>query len=139
MNTLSFSAIVFSAFLFAAPAFAEDLDAASQQALQQTQDLMKNDSARQQVIDQSPELRKMDGKVGDLVGSPANKDKMYDISAGVMKKLTEEGGGDPEKMKALLEEAQKNPEKFFNDSFSADQQKAVRDIANDIQKNQPVP
>jgi FtsZ-interacting cell division protein ZipA len=116
-----------------------DLDAPSQQALDQTQSLLTSPADRQKYIEQHPDAAAADERVKSLTSSPEEQKAVYDLSAQVFSTTTKQTNGDVAKQKELLEQAQKNPEAFFN-SLPADQQKAIRSLADDIEKqNSTVP
>ena len=116
-------------------AFAGDLDAHSKKGLEDTQKMLRSKSERQKAIKGDKQAEDVDAKVNALAGSEKNKEEIYDISAGVMEKVAAEAKGDPEKMQILLQEAQANPQKFFEKYFSEEQRARVRGIAQDIEKN----
>ena len=116
-------------------AAAGDLDAHSKKGVEDTQKLLRSSSERSKAIKGDKQAEDVDAKVDALVGSDKNKDEIYDLSAGVLEKVAAEAKGDPDKMQLLLQEAQANPEKFFEKYFSADQKTRVRGLAHDIEKN----
>jgi hypothetical protein len=117
------------------PVFAGDLDVHGKKGLEDTQKLMRSKSERDKAIKGDKQAEDVDAKVDALVGSDKNKDEIYDISAGVLEKVAAEAKGDPDKMQMLLQEAQANPQKFFEKYFSAEQKARVRGLARDIEKN----
>ena len=66
-------------------------------------------------------------------GNAAGKQALYDISADIMPVLLQNAGGDPEKMQAILQKAQTDPEAFFN-SLPADIQSKIQSAAETIEK-----
>jgi len=119
------------------PTMSFALDPASQEALDNTKEAMTNTQQRDAIIKESPTLKTMDSKVETLTGNAQNKEQIYSISSKVFENITNKSNGDPEAMKIMLENAQKNPEAFFKEHFTEDMQKAVRDLANDIEKVNP--
>lgn len=109
-----------------------DLDKYDQQALQQTQSLLKNLNERSKAMASDPAAKDIDTKVEALAGSAKNKEEIYIIAAQVMKKITEESNGDAEKMQKMLLEAQSHPERFFN-TLNPSQQAQIRSLANKIE------
>jgi hypothetical protein len=104
-----------------------------QKALQETQDLLRDQKQRDEYIKSSPDAQKTMDQVKTLGGSQQNMDAMFNISADIFQSLVNEAGGDPVKLQMLLAEAQKNPEKFFN-KLSAQQKENIRKVAGDIEK-----
>jgi hypothetical protein len=122
--------------LFACSTVFADPDAASQEAAQKTVELLNNPGARQAAIDENKETQIMDQKLESFAGD--QKEAIYRIASEIFKSLNDKSGGDADKMKAILDEAQSNPEKFYND-YMAPQKNAVRDVANEIEKKQKHP
>lgn len=111
----------------------DPLDKASTDALNQTMDVLRSASERGAEISKSPQARAADSQVKALAGTPQNTERIYELAAQVMQNLAQEGGGDPEKMMKILEEAQKNPTSFAN-RFTPEQKKLLKEIATDIEK-----
>jgi hypothetical protein len=113
-----------------------ELDEHQKKGLKDTQDLLRNKKAREKAIGSDAKAKEADAKAGALAGSPENKEEMYDLAAQVMDKITTEANGDPEKMQALMLEAQKNPKAFYEKYFTAEQKANLRNLANKIEKSQ---
>lgn len=111
-----------------------DMGAAEQQGLQDTQGLLRSKSQREEYFKKDAKAKEMGDKVQTLTGSGADQEQVYDLAAQIMEKITKESNGDPAKMQKLLEDAQKNPQAFYDRYFSAEQKAQVRDVANKIQK-----
>lgn len=107
---------------------------AHSQALKQTQDLLKDPTARQKAIDKDPKAKDVDDKVSALAGSSENKEEIYGLAMQLMEKLVADTNGDPQKMQALMTEAQKDPKAFYEKYFDAQQQAKTRGLANKIEK-----
>jgi hypothetical protein len=117
--------------LFAHPTFAADQDPAMNDAIADTQRMLQDKSARDAQIKKDPHAQKADQDVSAAVGgSKEGSDKVYQMSAEILPMLSKQANGDPDKMAKLLEEAQKNPEKFYN-SLSPELKDKVRDLANE--------
>ncbi len=116
-------------------AAAADMDFHQQKGLEDTQKMLKSPQLRKEAIKKDKHAQEIDSKVDALAGSSKNKEEIYDLASQVMEKVTQEAGGDPEKMEKLLLEAQSNPQAFFEKYFSAEQKKRVRGVAQDIEKN----
>jgi len=115
-QTIPMSALLFCA-LSAVPAFGQSaaetpLEPASEQALLQTKELLRDSKARDEAVSKDPKAKSADENVTRLAGSKAAADAIYDLSADVMETVTREAKGDPEKMRSLLVDALRDPEKF---------------------------
>lgn len=106
------------------------------EALEKTQTLLRDPSQREAAVKSDPKAMEIDAKAGALAGTPENKQKMYEISADVMEKLTNETGGDVDKMNKILEAAQKDPKGFYDKMFDSKSKAAVEKVSSDIEKNQ---
>lgn len=111
-----------------------DMGAAEQQGLQETQGLLRSKSQREEYFKKDAKAKEMGDKVQSLTGSGAEQEQVYDLAAQVMEKIAKESNGDPAKMQKLLDEAQKNPQAFYDRYFSAEQKAKVREVANKIEK-----
>ena len=116
-------------------AFALDKD--QEEGLKQTKEMLRDPSKRQDAIKGDPKATEMDQKVDALAGGSGTKGDMYELAAQLMDKIAAETNGDPQKMQALILEAQKNPEAFYKKYFSAEQKAKVRGIATKIKADQP--
>jgi hypothetical protein len=125
--------------LTAAPALAwqaktQKLSKEDQDALKQTQDLLKDQKQREQAAKDNSEAQKALDRAKELGGTQENTDQIFSISSDIMESIVSETEGDPEKMQLLLLEAQKNPEKFYN-NLSAEQKARIRSVSGKIEKN----
>ncbi|MGE4131492.1 MAG: hypothetical protein AB7F86_07620 [Bdellovibrionales bacterium] len=111
------------------------MDEHQTKALQQTQDLLKSPEEREKFLKEDQKAREVDNKVNALVGGSGQKEAIYGVAADIMAKITAETNGDTAKMQKLLEEAQSNPEAFYQKYFDASQKSKVRDIATEIEKS----
>ena len=109
-----------------------DLDQHQTKGLDDTKAFLKNSAERNAFIKGDKKAQEVDQKVDALTGGGANKEEVYGISADVMDKLTHEANGDPEKMQAILQEAAKNPEAFYNKYFDEGAKSRVRGVAGKI-------
>jgi hypothetical protein len=107
---------------------AENAKPTDDKALEQTQELLKDPNQRKEFIDKTPDAKKTNDDLKTLVGSDQNLEEAYKLAAELFGKITAEANGDPEKMKKLLEEAQKNPAAFAN-SWSPEQKEKLKSIA----------
>ena len=77
--------LLLSAVLLLSPvhAKAEELDSASQDALEKTQNLLNNQAARKEAASRNPDTVRANGAVEKLGGSQANTDAMYGLSSDI--------------------------------------------------------
>jgi hypothetical protein len=68
-------------------------------------------------------------------GNAAGKQALYNISADIMPILVSQSGGDPDKMLAIMQKAQTDPEGFFN-SLPLEIQNKIKSAADSMEKNQ---
>lgn len=127
--------LVFLTLLFPCTSFA-DLDAASSQALDQTQNLLQSESQRDKAIQADPKAKAADDKALEVGGSAANQQKMYDISSDIFQSMVKQSGGDVEAQKAMMDKAASDPEGFYN-SLTPEQKAQISALANQIQTRNP--
>ncbi len=111
-----------------------DLDSASDEALQNTQKFLVNKEEREIFKGTDPSLKKIDKDLEKLVGDKGQKEEVYKATAKILEDLARETGGDPEKMLQIMEQAQKDPKAFYLKHLSKENKKAIRGIAEDIDK-----
>jgi hypothetical protein len=130
MKTL-FASLILMHFTFGAPrAKADNLDAHQQKGLQDTQNLLKSKAERDAYIKKHKNAQEADDKAGAIAGSGEGKEEIYDMSSQIFEKITQESNGDPAKMQKLLDDAQKNPEAFYNKYFTAEQKARLKKVAD---------
>ena len=115
--------------IFSQPLYADD---AMTSALQQTQDCLKNQSCEsaKTMAGQAADQKALEAVLGNI----GDKQELYNISADIMPILLQQTGGDPEKMQALLLNAQNNPAVFLN-SLPANIQNRIKNVAGHVEKN----
>ncbi len=102
---------------------AEEMDEVNTEALNKTIELLNSKSQREGVINDSKEAQKADRMAQDLMGNSENMDELYQAAGEIFRKLANDSNGDLQKMMRSLQEAQKNPEQFYNNM--TDEQKAM--------------
>lgn len=127
---MKFLILLFCVFSVSASA---DLDKDSQKALEQTQQLLKSGNERQDYIKDHPEATAADDKVKAVTNSPENQQAIYDLSAKIFETTTTRTSGDVKQQQELLKNAAQDPAGFIQ-SLPADQQRALRDLASQIEK-----
>lgn len=95
--------------------------------------MLRSKNEREKAIKGDKQAEDVDAKVKALSGSEKNQEDIYGLSADLMEKLAAEAKDDPEKMQMILQEAQANPQKFYEKYFSAEQKAKLRGIAQDIE------
>ena len=135
-----FACGVFLASVLFTPARGDDgldgvskpMEPASEQALLQTQALLRDRKARAEAISKDPKAKKTDEQLKKLAGgSDSAVDAIYDLSADIMETITRQAGGDSEKMRELLVDALRDPAKFVG-KFSPEQKAKLGAIAGQV-------
>ena len=119
-------------FTLSTPAFAEPLDAPSQQALEQTLELLNNRHQRQKAVSGSQAARSAQNKALSLVGTEQNLDELYKISGEIFKTLVNQNGGDTEKMNSRLDRANQNPAQYYQ-TLTPAQKQMIKELADKLQ------
>lgn len=114
-------------------AFAQSNSQIDKQALQQTQDLMKNPTERNQAMSKDANAQNTDKMVKDLMGN--NSEEMYKAAADFMPYIVEKGKGDPNKMNEFIQQALRDPASFEKD-LPSDLKAKIADLAK---KAKPLP
>lgn len=118
---------------------AADLDAPSQEALGQTQSVLRSPKERDAAFKENPKYKEAEGGANALVqGNEAQKQQMYEMAAQLMKTLAEKSGGDAAVMQEMMIRAQKDPAQFMREFMTESQKQQVRDLATDIEKQKGV-
>jgi hypothetical protein len=113
-----------------APSPAFSLDAASQEALKNTKELLRNQNLRNESMKNDPKARELDANLNKYFGG--DTEKLYDMSADLMDRLVNESGGDSIKMQELVQGYAKNPAALLK-SLTPSQQSQIRGIASEIE------
>lgn len=107
-------------------------DKIKKQATQQTQELLTNKEEREKAAKNDPKAHKALQDVKNLTGrDKQSEEDIFGLASDLMPKLVEESGGDPNKMMQILEEAQKDPEKFSK-RWSPEQRKRLKEISEKL-------
>jgi len=129
MKHLSF---LFAAILACATAYCES-EEEKNKALQEVMNMLVSPAQRQKLIDDDKKAKEADDFALQVGGNEANRQKIYEIAAKMMQNLTEKSSGDPEQMKKILEEANKDPEGFAK-TFTPEQKQMLQDLAKEVEK-----
>ena len=111
-----------------------EMDASSRQGLKDTQRLLTSPRERSEAIKNDAPAKDIDAKLEALTGSDKSKEDVYGLASQVFEKIAAEAGGDPEKMQALLLQAQANPKAFYEKYFNAAERAQLSKIASEIEK-----
>ncbi len=102
---------------------AEELDKASQEALEKTVEVLKD-----------PKKQKDNKKLDSLGLSAAQKKEVYGLSAEIFEQIVKETGGDATKMKKILEDAMKDPESFAK-RWTPEQKAKLKGLSSEVEKS----
>jgi hypothetical protein len=112
----------------AGPAGAQSLDPSSQDALNQTLQILLDPSARAAELSKNPQGVTVDQQVRALTGSDALTQEFYAVAGQVLGELAQNTGGDAQKMLQAVERAKSDPAGFAAMLSPATQQR-LRDLA----------
>lgn len=112
--------------------FAQELSQASLEALEKTQALLRDPAQRSEAMARSADAQRNHAELQKMTGSQDNTNATYDLSADIFGDMTRKTNGDPAQMKRLLEEAQRDPEKFLN-SLTPEQRARIQSLATKIE------
>jgi hypothetical protein len=117
----------------AAQAKNSDLDEDGAQALQQTQQLLKDQAARDKSL-KDPEAVKADSEVKNLMG--ADTQAMYELTADILPTIVKEGHGDPAQIQVIMNQLLKNPESLAS-KLTPEQLSRLKAMAKRVESRQP--
>lgn len=140
MNLVSKSCVLIFA-LMTPIVFAQNqqTDQATQNALEQTQQMLNNPAFRDKAVKENSETRKAHDSVNKLTGGNQNlNNQVYGLSSNIFGDLVRQAGGDEAKLLQLMQEAQKNPDAFANKLTPA-QREEIRKLASEIAPPSPQP
>jgi hypothetical protein len=107
---------------------AQPLDPRSQDALGQTLQILLDPNARAAEVARNPQGASVDQQVRALTGSDALTQEFYAVAGQVLSELTQNSGGDAQKMLQAVERAKADPAGFAAMLSPATQQR-LRDLA----------
>jgi hypothetical protein len=90
----------------------KQLDAASLEAVQKTQQLMTNPEERKKATQENAETSYAAQQISSLAGSAENEQDIYELASEIFGDLAKEANGDPLKIMEMLEQAKKDPNAF---------------------------
>jgi hypothetical protein len=109
--------------------FAE-LDSASKDALEKTQDLLTDQQKRDAAIKGDANAEKADAYAKSIGGN--NTNEIYALASKVMQKLVTKYNGDVNKIKEVMDKAAKDPAGFASAEFSAEELQALRSLSSKL-------
>lgn len=127
------SLFISSVFTLSFHVFAEELSKVDSEALDKTMGLLKDKSERQEVIDENPDAKKTDDMVKNLLGEGQEMEQAYAAAAEIFRKMASENKGDVGGMMKQLQDAQKDPESFYN-SLNEDQKKMIQNLGKSAER-----
>ncbi len=120
-----------SIVFFVTPAFSKSEQEINQEAVQNTQQVLKSPTERQKTLD-TPNAKKSADNVKKISGGdPELEQAIWELSSELLPVIVEASNGDPQKMQEYLSQARSNP-KAFADRFPAAQREKLRAIAEKI-------
>ena len=129
MIPLRLGVVVALAFLASAgTAAAQALDPTSQDALNQTLQILLDPNARTAELAKNPQGATVDQQVRALTGSDALTQEFYAVAAQVLSELAQNTGGDAQKMLQAVERAKSDPAGFAA-MLSPSTQQCLRELA----------
>lgn len=129
--------ILIASFLISGAAFAEDLDRASSQAVQETKALLGDPAALQNYAKDHPEAAATQSQVNSLTGGNAvDTAAVYKLAAEIFANMAKDTGGDTASMQKTLTDAMKNPAAFA-EKLSPDQRRELEALTKSIESRHP--
>ncbi len=117
-------------------ATAQELDAASQEALLKTMQLLVSPSQRGVAIEESDKAKEADDVARAVAGTAENTQRLYELAARILENVVTQANGDPEAMFKILEKAQKDPAAFAR-TFQPDQTRLLQELGREIEASAP--
>jgi len=115
-------------FASAGPTAGQPLDPTSQDALNQTLQILLDPNARAAELAKNPQGATVDQQVRALTGSDALTQEFYAVAAQVLSELAQNTGGDAQKMLQVVERAKNDPAGFAA-MLSPSTQQRLRELA----------
>lgn len=106
-------------------------DANTDEALEKTMQLLSNSNEINKLILQDSKAKKSDDRVREITQDPRQRERIYQLSAKVLKSMSQRRHGNIEEMKKDLIDGAKNPAAFAN-QFTEEELAELRAIASEI-------
>jgi len=110
--------------------------AANENALRQTLELLRNKNVRDQNVNSPDAKRVNDGLDKMTGGNSALNEEMYSLAADIFETMYKEANGDPVKMQELLNNYLKNPDSFAT-KWTPEQKAKLKSISERIPTGAP--
>lgn len=123
--------ILITVFFLAQIGHSQELDQYDQKALQQTMDLLKNQNEREKAIKGDAAAEKADAYAKDLFGNAGGSNELYELAADLFADMAKQSGGDVDKMKALVEQYQRDPAAFA-EKWSPEQKQKLKGLSDKV-------
>jgi hypothetical protein len=113
-------------------AWGEDLDGASQDALNKTQNLLNDRQQREAAVKKDRKSTAADQYVKQLTdGNDKTNNEIYELAAQVFQTVVKDANGDPKKMQEALDRFKRNPQEFASE-FTPEQRAKLHEIAEKL-------
>jgi hypothetical protein len=112
VSAIGFGFILVLASVGSLSARADELDAASATALEETRALLGNPEARKAATAEDPKAKAADQGLKSLGLNGADQESVYGISSEILEKWVRETGGDPTKLNTRIQDLMRNPAAF---------------------------
>lgn len=113
---------------------AQDLSSQDKEALQQTQEFLKNSKERSQYVNQNKDAKKADDMVTQLFGGDAAaSEEVYALAAEVMANVVKDANGDVDKMQAAMKKFATDPSSFAA-SWTPEQKAKLSKLAEKVKR-----
>ena len=110
-------------------------DSANQEALEKTKQLLTNPEQRNQAIKGDANAQKADAYTKSVGGK--HSDEIYSLASKVFEKLVKKYNGDTAKIQQVLDQAAKNPASFAESEFTAEERRALSELAAKLPQSAP--
>lgn len=132
MSGNSFALISALFFLISIHGHAQNLDAASGQALKQTQSLLQNPSKREEFSKNSAKAKAAEAYVNKITGgNTKTSQEIYSLASDVFANVVKGSHGDPAKMQKELEKFSRNPAAFAA-TWTPEQREKLRELSKQL-------
>jgi len=132
MITKSLSLVFLLGLFVLEPLWAEDPAVAS--ALNQVQQMLTTPGLRNAEAQKTQAGREATQKLEGLGGSAQTNEEIYALAAEIFAQMVRDTGGDGDKLKAKVAEAQKNPEAFAS-SWNSQQREKLKSLTTKMPMN----
>ena len=118
-------------FLLPVSLVSQEMDDASNKALEQTIQLLNNPSQRNKEVQEDKAAMKANSFAGEIAGSPENLDKIYELSSKIFSRVTKQNKGDVDSMNSVVDNAKRDPSSFAK-GLTDEERVMLKQIADQI-------